>query len=569
MKKLFYLLFTFTSFVYSQEQIALAGFQELKYFFSPLLNENLPYTSNSIKTLYEDIKEDSNLSNEIKVKSDFNLILNNWSSTDAIYNKYDALRKVDKPSNFDYSPPFTIYEDNRKFLTNFDFDLKVYSGIAETTTYYVDKENGNNSNDGLTLATAFKTLITAENKVDVDRIFCTGIFEKNESASKHNDRDIQIIGLDSNTYITSKVNNQTGAWVNTSNYYSAKIRDAVGIAVDFTNQNKYSVPTNLTKVNSITEVDALQNSFYVDWANTTIYLRTFDDRVPDPDVWILDNAVLNSPLDNRKYYYENINFLGTIIAKNKSAIGGSSFYMKNCSFMKVQIWGQDESILDNCTSLYGLDDDKVNYDVSNTVINNGIEINCTLKNTLKNSNNQASTSHNNCNTIRINGNYADVTGQCIADVTGSNSWNLGCIMEDSTQNASFYLGAGGDAWLDSCTSKNNTTDIFTEATATVYINDFDTDGTNEGFGSVAVFNTLSSFTLENNAVKIYPNPMKDFLSINGIENPKIINIYNLLGKEVMSVISSNKVNVKSLPNGVYVIRIKVGLQEIIKKFIKN
>ncbi|PKV63770.1 putative secreted protein (Por secretion system target) [Polaribacter sp. Hel1_33_96] len=75
----------------------------------------------------------------------------------------------------------------------------------------------------------------------------------------------------------------------------------------------------------------------------------------------------------------------------------------------------------------------------------------------------------------------------------------------------------------------------------------------------------SEYTL----VTLYPNPTKDFLFINGIENPVNINIYNLLGKEVMSAMTSNKVAVKSLPNGVYLIRIKDGLKETIKKFIKN
>jgi surface protein len=81
--------------------------------------------------------------------------------------------------------------------------------------------------------------------------------------------------------------------------------------------------------------------------------------------------------------------------------------------------------------------------------------------------------------------------------------------------------------------------------------------------------TASIEDIENTVVTIYPNPTTHFLSINGIENPVNITIYNILGKEVMSAISSNKVAVKSLPNGVYVIRIKDGLKEIIKKFIKN
>jgi surface protein len=111
---------------------------------------------------------------------------------------------------------------------------------------------------------------------------------------------------------------------------------------------------------------------------------------------------------------------------------------------------------------------------------------------------------------------------------------------------------------------------------------FPPDGTSFGYfgpaptpGLLPIINasedcvTASLEALENTLVTIYPNPTTDFLSINGNQNPVNINIYNVLGKEVLSAIASNKVNVKSLPNGVYVIRIKDGLKEVIKKFIKN
>ena len=81
--------------------------------------------------------------------------------------------------------------------------------------------------------------------------------------------------------------------------------------------------------------------------------------------------------------------------------------------------------------------------------------------------------------------------------------------------------------------------------------------------------TASFEDIKNTLVTIYPNPTTDFLSINCNQKPVTIAIYNLLGKEVMSTITSNKVNVKSLPNGVYIIRIKDGLKEVRKKFIKN
>jgi hypothetical protein len=80
---------------------------------------------------------------------------------------------------------------------------------------------------------------------------------------------------------------------------------------------------------------------------------------------------------------------------------------------------------------------------------------------------------------------------------------------------------------------------------------------------------LSSNSFSLSEFSIYPNPTKDFLSINSNQNPVNIAIYNVLGKKILSASTSNKIDVKSLPNGVYVIRIKDGLQEVRKKFIKN
>jgi hypothetical protein len=46
-------------------------------------------------------------------------------------------------------------------------------------------------------------------------------------------------------------------------------------------------------------------------------------------------------------------------------------------------------------------------------------------------------------------------------------------------------------------------------------------------------------------------------------------IFNVLGKEVLSVKNTNNINVKALPSGVYVIRVSDGMGQTNRKFIKN
>jgi len=70
-------------------------------------------------------------------------------------------------------------------------------------------------------------------------------------------------------------------------------------------------------------------------------------------------------------------------------------------------------------------------------------------------------------------------------------------------------------------------------------------------------------------ISIYPNPTNNTLFISGNETPITVAIYNVLGKEVLSIKNTNNINVQALPSGVYVIRISDGIGQTNRKFIKN
>jgi len=70
-------------------------------------------------------------------------------------------------------------------------------------------------------------------------------------------------------------------------------------------------------------------------------------------------------------------------------------------------------------------------------------------------------------------------------------------------------------------------------------------------------------------ISIYPNPTNNTLFITGNETPIAVAIYNVLGKEVLSIKNTNNINVQSLPSGVYTIRISDGVRQTNRKFIKN
>ena len=70
-------------------------------------------------------------------------------------------------------------------------------------------------------------------------------------------------------------------------------------------------------------------------------------------------------------------------------------------------------------------------------------------------------------------------------------------------------------------------------------------------------------------ISVYPNPTNNYLFIEGNKNSISFSIYNLLGKKVMSVKNTNRVDVRDLSNGVYTIRISDGVSQTDRKFIKN
>ena len=66
---------------------------------------------------------------------------------------------------------------------------------------------------------------------------------------------------------------------------------------------------------------------------------------------------------------------------------------------------------------------------------------------------------------------------------------------------------------------------------------------------------------------IYPNPTKEYINID-CSSLESVTIYNILGKELIKE-TSNRINVSSLSNGVYFIKVSDGVNSSTKKFIKD
>ena len=83
--------------------------------------------------------------------------------------------------------------------------------------------------------------------------------------------------------------------------------------------------------------------------------------------------------------------------------------------------------------------------------------------------------------------------------------------------------------------------------------------------------TVESIT--NDILRIYPNPVKDELRIEGDVpfNNLSFTIYNLAGKQIINDqwLNGKSINVSSLPQGIYFVKIKIEKGVITKKFVKE
>jgi uncharacterized protein (TIGR02145 family) len=71
-----------------------------------------------------------------------------------------------------------------------------------------------------------------------------------------------------------------------------------------------------------------------------------------------------------------------------------------------------------------------------------------------------------------------------------------------------------------------------------------------------------------NSIIMYPNPVKNMLTIDGLVVKDVV-IYSVLGKAVLKMSNQNTIDVSSLSKGVYFIKVSDGINASTKKFIKE
>ena len=335
------------------------------------------------------------------------------------------------------------------FHANYDITENKLKG---GTTYFVNANSGNDSNDGLSKGQPFLTISAAYSKMkDNDTLI---IAEGNyfRSLPSYINKSINLIGETNNVNIimADKPNwTKESGYNNVYSFNRSSTDSVINLSYGFT----------LKKVNSIPEVEAQKGAWYTN--GTKVYINTFDNvenYVPLIAAYNFRSNSLSSDI-----YLENLNFFGGKSCVHLELSASNNAYFNKCSFNNagyyngLTIIGGNNVVSNNCTAAYnGLDG--FNYHISSAGVKPFvIEIDCkafmngTDKGTAGFKSNNGSTIHDGLKCIRVNGIYARNDGGNIADVgEGTETWNLGCSAFESYQGKDFQISSGAKFWLDSC-----------------------------------------------------------------------------------------------------------------------
>ncbi|GAB5565849.1 MAG: hypothetical protein Wins2KO_29120 [Winogradskyella sp.] len=284
------------------------------------------------------------------------------------------------------------------------------------------------------------------------------------------------------------------------------ITDLTGIEA-FTSLGAFSAASN-----ALTSVDLSQNTSLVE-------VRLPDNQLTSIDVSNLPNLIFlqlsNNPITSLDL--TNNPNLETIICNNAQL---SSISLNNPILTQLELGGNQLTSVDT-SSLPQL------FEVflqNNQLTNIDLSANSNLFTIRLDSNNLSS-----CNVA--NGNNANIS---LANFFFNP--NLACIQVDNGFTP--FVSSSG-AWLaDATASFNSNCNL-----------------------SIDQFNKIEA--------KIFPNPVLDILNIDSNYAPNSIEIYSVLGKEMISVKNTQTVDVAKLKSGAYFIKVSSDNGSFTKRFIKH
>lgn len=393
------------------------------------------------------------------------------------------------PSGFSYQPPFDVMEGGG---ISPHFDLRDYTNLnIGSDTVYVDVNTGNNANDGSTWLLAKQSVSNAITATTAQTILIAkGRYYDNMSFNGSiPSRNIEFIGdltqgIGDSVYITSDLSNTLGVWGLVSNHYEATLSTSPTEIWDMTNLDVYGDGTRLTQVASSALVNTTINSWYFNAG--ILYLRTFDSRAPDLDIYVSDNLTPQVRFrNNYTHYLANLNFrFCSISCDNLATTTNFNVYIEDCNQIggTLSIDGVNEYLIKDFV-IRNHTGDLINIDPNNSVIPMGSEVNVKAYNVTVDLSGNASTGHNGVQSVIVDGYYGYTSGSVIAYVNGASVWIINTTARNGVP-SNYLIGTGASnsfMFLDDCVSISPTVDDIEASTnGTAYIRNFTGGATNSG-----------------------------------------------------------------------------------------
>ncbi|MBQ0147398.1 MAG: T9SS type A sorting domain-containing protein [Flavobacteriaceae bacterium] len=157
------------------------------------------------------------------------------------------------------------------------------------------------------------------------------------------------------------------------------------------------------------------------------------------------------------------------------------------------------------------------------------------------------------------------SGSYVYEVEGvtyaSNSWvSISYQIDFENSNINFYLN---DTYISS-----QEIEMGASLTALdIYMFDMGTQFYVDNISIESLLET-SSISSPQKKIEIFPNPVSDILNIKTKDDIKVIEVYDISGKKLITT-TDKVLNVHSLPKGSYVVKIITDKETTVKKFIKK
>ena len=408
-------------------------------------------------------------------------------AVDGVLSIRNNLRPVVAPEGFnwqDHPLKNKIFVDAQGNYTIRDFDLSRYKPVGKT--YYVDQANGDDSNDGLSLETAFRTRAHAMTRRDARVLkFAEGIYPRpSEQIFIQQDLSLEALG-GHDVYF---VNSQGPTFTAYNNIYRASTTGGY-MFLDPSRKDDEGDFVKYQQLTSIAAVESTPGSFAFVGSHT--YIHTFSGNEPQINVNFVRLAGLDNVRVNGGYtfYSKGIKYIGgnTVFRADNPSARPLRIFMEDCTFQHSQtneydgmlIRGSELTILKNCVAKDNKKDG-FNYATSGDNVTLAIEIDCVGKRngTPGSDSDQGSTIHQGSKIIRINCTYHSNYGANVGDThAGTQSWHIGCIAYNPLANslarrANFHNIGAQNMWLEGCLSYDTNGGSHTAGAVTVKDSNF-------------------------------------------------------------------------------------------------